>query len=205
VEKKERIPDFEGLLDEIEEIISELNKQGAQLFGERKYHEARSLLEKVESITILQNKIRVIAQDWRDLKIPEVKPSQEKIKAAKRRSTKRLKQGLRTQEEDFKIPLLKTLVDMGGKGRVAVVLDNMEALVTPMLTEYDLEPLKSKNTIRWRNTVMWARNEMVKEGLLSSKSAYGVWEITNEGRKWLTEQENGKQKDDKNRDPYIPF
>jgi predicted transcriptional regulator len=52
---------------------------------------------------------------------------------------------------------------------------------------------------------MWARNEMVKEGLLSSKSAYGVWEITNEGRKWLTEQENGKQKDDKNRDPYIPF
>ncbi|MEM7820360.1 MAG: winged helix-turn-helix domain-containing protein, partial [Candidatus Aenigmatarchaeota archaeon] len=31
----------------------------------------------------------------------------------------------------------------------------------------------------------WARNAMVKEGLLASDSPRGVWEITAVGRRWL--------------------
>ena len=41
---------------------------------------------------------------------------------------------------------------------------------------------------RWRNTAQWARNAMVKEGLLASDSPRGVWEITAEGKQWLEAQ-----------------
>lgn len=55
------------------------------------------------------------------------------------------------------------------------------------LNAYDRQPLTSDPTqTRWRNTAQWARNAMVKEGLLSAGSPRGVWEITQAGRRWLS-------------------
>lgn len=39
-----------------------------------------------------------------------------------------------------------------------------------------------------RNTAQWARNSMVKEGLMASDSPRGIWEITDEGEQWLEAQ-----------------
>ncbi len=39
--------------------------------------------------------------------------------------------------------------------------------------------------IRWRNTAQFARNTMVRKGLLKSNSARGIWEITEAGRRFL--------------------
>ncbi|RMH13146.1 MAG: hypothetical protein D6698_14360, partial [Gammaproteobacteria bacterium] len=40
----------------------------------------------------------------------------------------------------------------------------------------------------WRNTAQWCRNTMVREGLMKSDSPYGIWEITEAGRKYLQDE-----------------
>ncbi|MCK4316500.1 MAG: winged helix-turn-helix domain-containing protein [Anaerolineae bacterium] len=57
------------------------------------------------------------------------------------------------------------------------------------LNEYDRSPLPSTpDSPRWRNTAQWARNGMVKEGLMASDSPRRIWEITDEGEQWLEAQ-----------------
>jgi restriction endonuclease Mrr len=58
-----------------------------------------------------------------------------------------------------------------------------------ILNKYDYEPLPSNPTQkRWENSVQWARNTMVNEGLLSSDSPRGIWEITQKGRDFYNQQ-----------------
>ncbi|MGC8822956.1 MAG: winged helix-turn-helix domain-containing protein, partial [Desulfurella sp.] len=58
-----------------------------------------------------------------------------------------------------------------------------------ILREYDYEPLPSNpKQERWKNTAQWARNTMVNEGLLVSNSPRGIWEITEEGRRFYNEK-----------------
>jgi len=59
-----------------------------------------------------------------------------------------------------------------------------------MLSDFDRELLTERHDIRWRNTAMWVRLEMVKAGYLSNQSPRGVWEITDEGKKYLANMAN---------------
>jgi len=62
------------------------------------------------------------------------------------------------------------------------VLIRVEQLMREVLKQVDYEPLASDpEMLRWRNTAQWARNSMVKEGLLKSNSRRGIWEITEAG------------------------
>lgn len=97
--------------------------------------------------------------------------------------------GRRTPEQAFRVPILRALVDAGGRARAEDVLASVHAAVQDKLVPRDLEPVASKpRTARWRNTAQWCRNRLRKEGLLSADSPRGVWEITAEGRRWLEEQ-----------------
>lgn len=79
---------------------------------------------------------------------------------------------------------------MGGSAPVKDVLIRVEKLMREKLNAYDRQPLPSSPTTpRWRNAAQWVRAAMVKEGLLSSGSPRGVWEITDSGRSYL-EQHN---------------
>lgn len=54
------------------------------------------------------------------------------------------------------------------------------------LKPYDLEGLNSNpNEKRWRNTVLWCRFTMIREGLLASDSPIGIWKITDKGKEYL--------------------
>ncbi|MBA3063704.1 MAG: hypothetical protein FP833_12280, partial [Atribacteria sp.] len=56
------------------------------------------------------------------------------------------------------------------------------------LVSVDLEELPSVRQKRWRNTAMWEKSHMVKDGLLKSDSPRGIWEISEKGKKYLKEQ-----------------
>ncbi len=51
----------------------------------------------------------------------------------------------------------------------------------PVLIEVDYQKLPSGVDIRWRNTAMWERYNLVKEGLLKSDSSHGIWELSDKG------------------------
>lgn len=63
-------------------------------------------------------------------------------------------------------------------------------IMANVLSDLDRAPLPSNGDIRWRNTAMWERYEMVQTGLMSNQSPHGVWEITEEGRSYLNEHRN---------------
>jgi restriction system protein len=99
--------------------------------------------------------------------------------------------GVKTPQADYVIPILEALVDLGGRGRVAEVLDLVYEKVKEILTPFDHEMLPSGLTERWRNTAQWARNEMVTKGLLRNDSPRGFWEISEKGKNYLKEHSNG--------------
>ena len=69
------------------------------------------------------------------------------------------------------------------------VLELVEKKMKGILNEYDYRPLPSDpKSIRWRNTVQWCRNSLVREGLLKNDSPYGIWEISEKGKHEISKQ-----------------
>ncbi len=89
--------------------------------------------------------------------------------------------------------ILQSIIELGGSARGDEVLnlvgDKMEKFFTPG----DREILPSGMDVRWRNRAAWQRYNMVQQGLLSSDSRRGVWEITDAGRRWFEDVGHRKQ------------
>lgn len=82
---------------------------------------------------------------------------------------------------------------MGGEGKVADVLEQVKQIMKPVLKDVDYQPLASgPDNPRWRNAAQWARNSMIKEGLLKGDSPRGVWEITDAGRRAVVTEERNR-------------
>ncbi len=102
----------------------------------------------------------------------------------------RIRKGLRTSEPAFFRPILQALSDLGGAAKRSDVFTVLEQSMRGVLKPIDYQSLSSESEqVRWQNSAQWARNLMVKEGLLDSDSPVGIWEITEKGRAWLVENE----------------
>lgn len=104
------------------------------------------------------------------------------------RRPKQVPQGAMLAQTAYRLPILQALVEMGGQGRTADVLDRVGELLEGQLSGMDHELVPSGTDVRWRNKARWARNTMVKEGLMASDSPHGIWEITESGREVLRGQ-----------------
>src|SRR5437660_477516 len=91
----------------------------------------------------------------------------------KKRVAKSLPRGVRTAESEFRDPLLRVLHEAGGSARTSEALDRVGDLMGDRLNDADRRVTKS-GAIRWRNTTQWARDAMVREGLLKDNSPRGV-------------------------------
>ncbi|MBI4762804.1 MAG: winged helix-turn-helix domain-containing protein [Chloroflexota bacterium] len=174
---------FDIVLEEIENAIAALNRDGAQAFEGGKYEIARDLMEKGSQMTAFRDRVKDLQKEWLNIFAAAV---HQKVQRQKVPRHKKLQHGLRTPEDEFRVPILQSLVDLGESAFMNDVLDEVEKLMSHKLNAYDRQTLPSDPAIpRWRNTAQWARAAMVKEGLLSSTSPRGVWEITDSGRKFL--------------------
>lgn len=94
----------------------------------------------------------------------------------------------KTPQAEYRIPILESLIEMGGKGKVREVLGKVKSKIGYKLTIADLEKLPSGKSIRWENAVLWERQKMKEEGLLKKDSPKGVWEITKKGKSYYHHQ-----------------
>jgi len=179
---------FEMLLEEVEAEIEFINKVGAKAFEERNYDRAKEALERAAQLTAYRDKVAALRKEWDALAAAEkLEAEEDKALHAERRNLGRLKRGLRTPEETYYQPILKTLAQMGGSGKMNDVLVLVEKSMKGTLKKVDYEPLASDpEMLRWRNSAQWARNTMVTQGLLKSTSPRGTWEISQAGRKTLS-------------------
>lgn len=100
----------------------------------------------------------------------------------------------KTQQTEYFVPILETLVSGGGRMKTNDVLNQVFEKVKDRLLPYDLKPLKSNPAMpRWRNTAQWGRNSLRELGYMRSDSPKGIWEISDQGREWLRQQQREKQ------------
>lgn len=177
---------FEILLAEIEAEIDFTNQIGSRALESRDYDRAREALEQAAQLIAFRDKLVAFRREW-DRLVPVADEETEDTETAEsRRNLGRLRRGLRTPEDAYYLPILRVLEQRGGSGPVGDVLNEVCEEMKGILRDVDFEPLASDpHNPRWRNTAQWARNSMVKEGLLKSGSPRGVWEITEKGRKFL--------------------
>jgi len=181
---------FEMLLEEIEAEIDFVTNIGSRSFEKRDFDRAREALEHAGKLTAFRDKMASLRKEWTSISALEVDEEEQKERTD-RQNLGRLQRGVRTREEAYFKPILQALDEMEGTGQVKDVLDRVGEIMKSVLKDVDYEPLASSpDNHRWRNAAQWARNSMVNEGLLKNESPRGVWEITDTGRKFVSDQEN---------------
>lgn len=176
---------FEMLLEEIEAEIDFVNRVGARAFEARDYDKAKEALERAAQVTGFRDKADALRREWENLFAREEDEEGTESHAA-RRNLGRLRRGLRTREEAYYRPILEALQSMGGSAQMSQVLDRVLQSMRGTLKDVDYEPLASEPDMpRWKNAAQWARNSMVKEGLLRNDSPRGVWQISEAGVRFL--------------------
>lgn len=179
---------FEMLLEEIEAEIDFVNGVGSRAFEGRDYDKAKEALERSGTLTAFRDRLAGLRKEWEQMAAIAAQSEDEETRA-ERRDLGKLRKGVRTPEAAYYMPILQVLNKMGGSGKVADVLDRVGKLMKPILKKVDYDPLASgPDHPRWRNAAQWARNSMVREGLLKDDSPRGIWEITDRGRHHLKEE-----------------
>ena len=184
--------DFTTLMQGLQAESDRLSDLGANAFKQADYSLAKASAHKAEQIAGIIARAKALAQEWSLLSdIPAApQPKFNPTSTGTRRSFGKLTRGSRTPESEFVIPILETLVEMGGHGQVNQILETVRTKMAKVLKLVDFKPLPAGNkskSIRWWNSAQWARFNLKKNGYLKANSPHGVWEITDEGRAHLIE------------------
>jgi len=185
---------FEMLEEEIDKIISKLARNIAEVSEKQDFEKAKKLIDLAQRIKNYKNRLIAFKKEWIEIvgddkaiitgiEISSQNGSSEQKERVPGELKQKNKKGMRTPEREFIIPILESLIGLGGKGKVNEVLSLVFEKMKNKLRSYDLEKIPS-GEIRWRNTARWARKMMIQEGLLEPNSPSGIWEVTDKGREY---------------------
>jgi len=186
---------FEILLEEIETHFSLLEKSNLRSWQDRDFTRAAELVKQAESIIAFREEVLSLQKKWETQFYIEdqqstVDSDESDIdnESINRRSIGRLQRGMRTREQEFRMPILQVLKDKGGSAPMKEVLAELGMRMQGTLKTVDYDSLPSDpGMIRWRNTAQWSRQALVNDGLLKNDSPRGIWEISSEGWQYLKE------------------
>ncbi len=178
---------LEMLLEELEKILLSERKKAAQAIEKGKYESSEKISRLCQEIENFEAKVKLLKKEWKQI---------DRLTRTKKNPPvwRRAEPGEKTHEDCYREPLLISLLEMGGSASVRDVLDQVYDQMKDKLKPIDFEPVPSrKSEIRWCNTAKWCRKTLTTEGLLSSQSPRGIWELTEQGReeaKRLLEERN---------------
>lgn len=188
MDKNEVKEAFEILLEEIEAVANALNEEGAQAFCAGDYSKTKSAIEEANWLAEFRERSKSSKRNGADFSRRSRAPEKKKADADPETACPT---AFVPPEDAFRRPILETLAELGGSAPIGEVLSRVQQKMQDVLNEHDREPLPSDpRSVRWRNTAQWCRNTLVREGLMKGDSSYGIWEISEQGHKWLTKEEN---------------
>jgi len=187
---------FDMVLEAVESAIAAINSRGAEAFRGGKHDSVRELTSRAEQMIEFRSRVYAMRREWPSVSAMFLSVGASGSRASDtsrqareekgRKAPQRLQRGLRTPQEEFRLPILQALVDLGGHGPMDKVLESVGLRMQARLNTHDLQAVKSNpKQIRWRTSAKFERYEMVKDGLLSGDSNRGIWEITAAGREAL--------------------
>ena len=107
------------------------------------------------------------------------------LQPARARKSKSCAIGELTSPADFWKLILDALVARGGQASRQEVHDDIEQRMKAQFKRGDLE-VNRDGTLKWNKQVDYQRLAMVHRGLIRKDSPRGNWEITENGRQWLS-------------------
>ena len=176
---------FPPLIREIKRRAEELHDQMDAALADGNKQIADNLYVSLGKVAEFRKKVAALADEWETLAAPLSNNEQEADDQTQPGHGPRLTKGLRTPQEDFRLPILEILTDMHGQGEVIAIREALSKKFANILRPVDFEKLSDGRTERWWNTAAWTRNSLKDEGFLKADSPHGVWEITDKGRAYL--------------------
>lgn len=174
-----------ALEEEISLAINAVQSQATLAERSGNADEAHRLFEKIRSMRSLKRNASIFAKQWSLAEMGNVvedqAPAPEDKGAVDKEPQWPAPVNGRTPEHAFRSPVLEALVQLGGQAPVGDVLAAVERAVKDKLTGADLAYDDKKGSTYWRNAARWARQQLVRDGLVFSPSR-GVWAITDKGR-----------------------
>ncbi len=91
----------------------------------------------------------------------------------------------------YGIPILRSLVELGGTAATHQVLDMVYQLMETVneLREID-KSRRSDGQFYWDNRTQDMRRQLISKGLMKSDSPWGIWEITSAGREYVRDTDD---------------
>lgn len=139
--------------------------------------------EKTRLVTVLCNKtgtaaLHHLAEELEEiLKHLRVRLRQGSDNTVQKKSRGRRSRSPKTDKRVLRDHIVRALKKSGGRARVADVIEEMGRQLKGKLLPGDLELRQDGKTIAWINNACWERWRMVQEGVLSSDSPNGIWEL----------------------------
>lgn len=143
----------------------------------------KSLVALKDKVNALRSEAQALLQEFPALAQQQTSAEPTEVYPAPRPKQKRGR-GERTPQSAYRCPILRALIELGGRGKVRQVLDRVYAQMKDRLLPRDLVAVPSGQDVVWSVSAKWQRNKMKLEGLLRDDSPAGIWEITDAGRRY---------------------
>lgn len=168
----------------IQDRLESIQEDSKQAIDQGHFSQTQTLLQQAQALTDLLKDLDAWDKRFATLVGPIVEGADEEAP--------RLRKGLKTPQSAYRVPILRALVTLGGEANIDTILERVRAIMGDQLNAHDLDTLADGKTVRWINTVQWARNTLREEDLIRDDTSRGVWGISEAGRKWLKAQTGGK-------------
>lgn len=164
-------------------LIDELKaakQEGSRAFEQSEFEVAQAAARRGVKIGGFLQQVEALELMWEsgepEEPIPEPPGKVEK-------PTSQVGSGSDSKEDDYVMPILQALQELGGKGSAHQVMDQIEAILDPSV----LKGQSGSNG--WRLAAQTASAAMVKKGFISAESPEGEWKLTTKGRLYFFEQQ----------------
>lgn len=189
--------EIESLFSAMGSVISTVYHEAADAAAEDDYPLARDLTGRAEHLAEIREHLEAVLSEWNSVigdfadSVASGQPQSVTPEASTTApSLEQQSDESGTPQQSYFLPILQTLVEMGGSGRTRDVVDRVGQLMEGDLTDHDRETTPSSSTEpRWRANARWARDKLVKAGWMEPTKEIGLWEISDSGRRYLEEQE----------------
>ncbi len=185
---------FQILINALKSQIKDITQKGMKAIENGDFEKARVPLECAANIPKVMDKLNELKVEWAiisgQVKAPKAKPSSTSREARSARAKKpRLPRGTLTPNSAYTIPILQSLVDVGGATQKSEVIRKVGEIMESSFNKFDIQPPAAHpKTPRWQIKFDKIRVSLISKGLLIKDTDSGIWEISKKGRAMLKKQ-----------------
>jgi restriction system protein len=128
---------------QIQDRMEDLQEESKQLIDQGHFEKVQTLMQQAQALKDLLKDLDAWAKRFATLVSPIVEDGDEEAS--------RLRKGLKTPQSAYRVPILRTLVTLGGEADIDAVLERVRALMGDQLNAHDLDTLADGKTVRWIN------------------------------------------------------